>query len=410
MSLLESLRVALRALWANPLRGFLTMLGIIFGVGAVITMVAVGSGAQQRVIEQIRSLGANLLLVVPGSSQPGGARLGSGTRSSLTEEDARRIRDEVPFVTASAPTVYGPAHAVRGNQNWATTVQGITEDYLVAREWPVASGRRFSASEQRRADKVALLGLTVAERLFGEAEPIDQVIRINKVPFTVIGVLARKGQTSLGSDQDDKVLIPLRTAKIRVLGSSRKKLRSVHYIMVKVETADLLEQARAQIAGLLRQRHGLRPGDDDDFTVRNLSELQDKREEATGTLKRMLVVVASVSLIVGGISIMNIMLVSVTERTREIGMRLALGARQHDIYVQFLVEAVALSLCGGLIGILLGLVTAMLTAAFGDWPILITPSAILIATGFATAVGVFFGLYPASRAAGLDPIEALRSE
>ncbi len=410
MMFFNHLRNALQALRVNRLRSLLTMLGIIIGVTAVISVMAVGAGAQSEVIKQLRTLGANLLLVKPGSAERSGVRLGSGTRPTLTEEDARAIRGDVPWAAVVAPFVYAKTQVVRGNANWSTSVQGVTSDFLLAREWELAAGRTFASQETEGAFKVVIIGATVVERLFGAHDPMGQIIRVADVPFTVIGVLRRKGETSTGGDQDDRILIPLSTAKIRVLGSSRMRRRSVDYILVKVNDADRLGEAEREIVKLLRQRHRLMPDEPEDFTVRNLAEMQASREKAAGVLGFWLAAVASVSLLVGGISIMNIMLVSVSERTREIGVRLAVGARPRDIRNQFLVEALLLSLLGAIVGIVLGMGAAVLIGALGDVPVLIRPGAIMLASGFAAAVGIFFGFFPASRASRLDPIAALRFE
>jgi putative ABC transport system permease protein len=410
MILFAHLRNALRALRINALRSLLTMLGIIIGVSAVISVMAVGAGAQQRVIEQLRSLGANLLLVVPGSADTGGARLGSGTQETLTLGDAEAILQDVPSIVTAAPALFTRAQIVRGNLNWSSVVQGATPEFLIAREWQVAAGRAFGPEEMDRAAKVALLGVIVAQKLFGSEDPVGQVIRVANTPFTVIGVLGWKGQTSSGKDQDDVVMIPLATAKIRVLGSSRTGFDAVHYVIVKVTEPERMDAVAQEIRQLLRQRHRLQPELPDDFDIRNLAEMQETREKASGVLGFWLSVVASVSLVVGGISIMNIMLVSVSERTGEIGLRLAVGAHPRDIRYQFLVESVMLSVFGATVGIALGIGAAIVIGAFGDVPVLIRPGAILLASGFAVATGIFFGLYPAVRASRLDPITALRSE
>lgn len=410
MILFDHIRHALRALQANRLRSLLTMLGIIIGVTAVLVVMAVGAGAQRVVIEQMRTLGANLLLIKRGSAQREGVRLGGGTRPTLTEEDAASIRWDISGVAVAAPVVYSKAQLVHRNRNWSTTVQGITPDFLIAREWQIANGRVFAPHESAGAFKVSLLGATAADKLFGAKEPVGQVIRLADVPFTVLGVLHRKGETSAGADQDDRILIPLSTAKIRVLGSSRRRLHSIDYILVKVTEADRLDEVDREIRRLLRQRHRLRPDEPEDFTITNLAERQASTEKAAGVLGFWLAAVASVSLLVGGISIMNIMLVSVSERTREIGVRLAVGARPRDIRNQFLAEAVAMSLFGGAIGIALGSATAVIIGALGDVPVLIRPQAILLAFGFAAAVGIGFGFFPAFRASRMDPIAALRFE
>lgn len=411
MQLVENIEIALRALRLNALRSMLTMLGIIIGVGSVITMVAVGSGAHERVAAQIRSLGSNLLLVTPHAPMRGGVRLRAGSRNTLTEEDAAAIRREVSSVVVAAPTVSGNAQIVFGNANWATTIGGILPDYLIARDWQLAQGRSFTMEEADTAAKVALIGRSVADALFAGDEPLGQTVRIGRVPFSIVGVLASKGQNASGRDQDDVILVPLSTAKLRLLGDPRQGNRAaISFIMVKLDDADSLAVAEREIRGLLRQRHRLRDGAESDFAIRNMQEVFAAREEATRSLSLLLAIVASVSLLVGGISIMNIMLVSVTERTREIGLRLAVGARRSDIRKQFLVEAMTLCLAGGLIGVLLGVASAVAVARLAGWPILIEWQVVLVSLGFATLVGAFFGLYPAHKASRMDPIEALRFE
>jgi putative ABC transport system permease protein len=407
---LQSSRVALRALRVNKLRSALTMLGIIIGVAAVIAMVGVGSGAQARVAEQIQSLGSNLIIVLSGSSTSGGIRLGQGSQLTITEEDSGALAREIPAVQAAAPSMRGNAQVVAGNLNWATGIQGVTSDYFEVREWSVAAGRFFTPEDLDGATKVALLGQTPAQNLFGDSDPLGQVIRIKKVPFTVVGVLDRKGQNSWGQDQDDIVLIPLSTAKKKVLGVSQANARSVGAISVKVRAGEDMVETEAQMRALLRQRHRLQAYQDDDFTLRNLSEILQTQEESSRVMTYLLAAIASVSLLVGGIGIMNIMLVSVTERTREIGLRMAVGARGRDILMQFLVEAVTLSLIGGVIGIALGLGGSRAISQFAEWRTEVPPQAVAMAFGFAACVGVFFGFYPARKAAQLDPIEALRYE
>jgi len=411
MSVLEALRTALAALRTNPLRSALTMLGIFIGVAAVIAMVAVGSGARLQVMEQIRSLGSNLIIVLPGTVTSGGARLGAGSRSTLTEDDAAAMEREIPAVQLAAPVVRGSAQVVSGNANWSTVVLGVTPDFLIAREWEIASGRGFLAEEMRGAGKVALLGETVVRSLFeDEGDPVGQLVRIRNTPFTVVGVLARKGQNSAGQDQDDMILMPLSTAKQRVLGFSRASARSVGSLLVKIREGEDMAAAEAQMRELLRQRHRLKANQPDDFMTRNLTEIAATRDASSRTLALLLAAVAAVSLLVGGIGIMNIMLVSVTERTREIGLRLAVGARRRDILRQFLIEATTLAVIGGVLGVVLGLGAAFGIARFAGWPTLIQPEAILLAVCFSGLVGIFFGFYPARRAARLDPIEALRHE
>jgi putative ABC transport system permease protein len=412
MSTGESLRIALRAVRANLLRSALTVLGIVIGVAAVIAMVAVGSGAQSQVAEQIRSLGANLLLVQPGSTSQGAVRLGAGSGFSLTEEDAAAVAGEVPGVVVATPTMSGTGHVVHGNLNWSTHVVGATPAYLVARDWRVEKGRGFTLEEAGAAAKVAVLGTTVVRELFGDTEPLGKLVRIANVPFTVIGVLSEKGQNAAsGRDQDDIVLMPLAAAKLRVLGARSQASRAaVDFILVKAAATGAILTVREQIGQLLRQRHRLPPEAEDDFQLRDPAAAMKAQAAATRSLTLLLAAVASVSLVVGGISIMNIMLVSVTERTREIGLRQALGARPRDVRDQFLIEAVLLCLLGGLAGVAVGIAAAAGIAGLAGWPIFVSPAAILCAFGFAGAVGVFFGFYPAVKASRLDPIEALRFE
>jgi putative ABC transport system permease protein len=410
MNLLVCARVALRALRVNPLRSVLTMLGIIIGVGAVIAMVSVGAGAQARVAEQIRSLGSNLILILPGFSNQGGVRLGSGTRPTITTDDSAAIAREVSAIHTTAPSVRGRDQLVWGNTNWSTNIQGTTPDYEEARQWPVSSGRWFTWEEYESAAKVVLLGQTVIDNVFNGADPEGSVIRVAGVPLTVIGALERKGQSSWGQDQDDVVVIPLTTANRRVMGPRQPLANSVNAISVRVRDGESMKAAELEIRELLRQRHKLQSYQEDDFWMRNLSEILQAEEASSRVLTILLAAIASVSLLVGGIGIMNIMLVSVTERTREIGLRMAVGARGHDIRTQFLVEAVTLSLTGGMIGIVTGLASSYAIAYFAEWRTLINPQAILLAFGFSAAVGIFFGFYPAQKAAQLNPIEALRYE
>ena len=407
---LQSIRIALRSLRVNKLRSALTMLGIIIGVGAVIAMVAVGAGASARVAEQIQSLGSNLIIVLSGSVTAGGVRIGQGSQLTITEDDSAAIAREIPAVQVSAPSVRGSAQVVFGNLNWATGIQGVTADYFEARDWTVVGGRPIGPEDVDGATKVALLGQTTALNLFGDVDPLGQIIRIKKVPFTVIGLLDHKGQNSWGQDQDDVVLIPISTAKKKVLGKSNSNPRAVGAISVKIRPAEDMSEAESQLRELLRQRHRLQPYQDDDFNVRNLSEILQTQEESSKVMTYLLAAIASVSLLVGGIGIMNIMLVSVTERTREIGLRMAVGARGRDILGQFLIEAVTLSVIGGVVGIAVGLGGAGALSYFAEWRTLVAPEAIGLAFGFAAAVGVFFGFYPARKAARLNPVEALRFE
>ena len=410
MKLWASVRVALQAIGANTMRSALTVLGIVIGVASVIAMIAVGRGATQRIQDQIRSIGSNVLVVLSGSSTAGGLRAGAGTLLTLTEEDAAAIQAECPAVALAAPTMRGTAQIVFGNQNWSTIIQGATPDFLEARDWKVAAGEAFTAQDQASATKVALLGWTVAQNLFGDSDPVGQAIRIKKVPFTVVGVLAPKGQSPFGQDQDDLVVIPLSTAKRQVLGVSQANARAVGAIVIRAREASLQMTAQEQVTALLRQRHRLQAEQDNDFTVRNMMEVFAAQEESARVMALLLGAIASVSLLVGGIGIMNIMLVSVTERTREIGLRMAVGARGRDILLQFLIEAVTLALLGGIVGTAAGLAGSALLARFGDWAVSVDASALLLAFLFSAGVGIFFGFYPAKRAAELNPIEALRYE
>ena len=410
MKAAATVRMAAAALRTNRLRTALTALGVIIGVGAVVTMMAIGAGAQARVTEQIRSLGSNLIIVLSGSITSGGVRLGSGSQLTITEDDARAIQRDVRSVGVAAPTMRGGVQVVFGNSNWSTALQGVTPEYFQARDWVAVSGRLLTPDDVDAASKVVVLGQTVAENLFGGTDPVDQTVRIKAVPFTVVGVLARKGQSTRGEDQDDTLMIPLSTAKKKVLGVSQANARSVGSILVKVTDASRMTETEALIRDLLRERHRLQPHEEDDFAIRNLSEILASQEAASRVLSLLLAAVAAVSLVVGGIGIMNIMLVSVTERTREIGLRRAVGARRRDILSQFLVEAVFVSLAGGLIGIGVGIVGSYAIGYVFQWSVLVSWSAVLPAFLFAAAVGVFFGYYPARKASRLKPIEALRYE
>ncbi|HEY5634350.1 MAG TPA: ABC transporter permease [Burkholderiaceae bacterium] len=413
MSFLSTLRVALNALRVNKLRSMLTMLGIIIGVAAVIAMIAVGGGAQARIEEQIRSLGANVMIVLAGSTTSSGIRLGAGAAQTLTEDDARAIALEVDNVVA-APTMRGTGQMVFGNTNWSAVVYGATPEYFEVREWKIVAGRGFEPNELSGAGKVGVIGQTLVRQLFGENMPlesvVDQTIRVRKVPVTIIGVLDRKGQSALGQDQDDVLFVPLATARSRLFGSAHGRLRRVSVINVKVVEGADMKVAEERIRELLRQRHRLQAGQEDDFTIRNLTEMLQAQEQSSRVLSLLLAAVASVSLLVGGIGIMNIMLVSVTERTREIGLRMAVGARGRDILNQFLIEAVTLSLIGGVIGVVLGVASSYAIGNFAGWATVMRPESVVLAVGFAAGVGVFFGYYPARKASRLLPIDALRYE
>jgi putative ABC transport system permease protein len=400
------LRIAFRALARNKVRSALTALGVIIGVASVIAMVALSSGARAAIDAQIQSTGTNVVYVSAGSwNRRGGIHGGIGSVQTLTLEDATAIRDQVLTVGHLTPVVRGRAQVVAGGQNWNTSIEGVNEEYVVVRNWPIASGRNVSPRDVLLADKVCLLGDTVAKTLFPGEDPIGEIVRVKNLPFRVIGVLSAKGQGQWGQDQDDLIVAPYTTIQKKLLG-----ITYIHQVMISATRPDAVEPTAVQITRLLRQRHRVTDPEEDDFTVRTVEEMAQTRTQLAQTMTGLLMSVASVSLLVGGIGIMNIMLVSVTERTREIGLRMAVGARTRDILSQFLTEAVSLSVLGGLVGIALGVgISQALTRGLG-WPTLITADAIGIAFVFSAAVGIFFGWYPARKAAGLDPIEALRYE
>ena len=406
----DSVFAALISLRVNVLRSVLTALGIIIGVAAVIIMVSVGAGARANVNALIERIGSNLIMVVPGSSTRGGVRGGTGSKPTLTEGDATAIQEEFDFVTVAAPSVSGSAQLIFGNTNWFSQIEGITPEYMIARNWTLAQGREITADDVRTAAKVAVLGETVAGELFDGQNPIGQTIRIKRVPFEIVGLLKPKGQSSFGRDRDDTVFIPISTAKRRVLGNDLLTGDLVRVIAVSVRSAEEVGMAETRVTELLQTRHRIRPDQANDFSIRNIAQFLSAREESSRVMSMLLAAVAGVSLLVGGIGIMNIMLVSVTERTREIGLRMALGAAGRDIMTQFLIEAVSLSLIGGLIGIALGVAGAQIIAVLADWPMQLEAYAPIMAFGFAAFVGIFFGFYPARKAARLDPIEALRYE
>jgi putative ABC transport system permease protein len=410
VNLLASFEVAIAALKVNALRSFLAMLGVIIGVASVIVMVSVASGAGEAIEARIKSLGTNVLVVFPGSFTSGGRRAGEGTALALSEGDLAAIRADVPTIVAAAGMVTGSAPIVFGNSNWTTQVNGVNADYLDVRDWPLADGRSFTDAELRSGAKVVILGATTQRELFGNTPAIGAQVRIKNVPFTVIGTLGVKGQTGFGTDQDDTALVPVSTARRRLFGAEQTVPDNLRSIMVEVASADEMSDAQEEIENLLRQRRHVRPGTPDDFQVRNMAEFIRARSETQNILSVLLGATAAISLVVGGIGIMNIMLVSVTERTKEIGLRMAVGARRRDILSQFLIEAVTLCVTGGLIGLLIGSSAAIAMSVWGNWPIALKPSLVLIALVSAGLVGVFFGYYPARRASLMNPIDALRYE
>ncbi len=404
----STIKIAFRALRVNKLRSALTMLGIVIGVGAVIAMVAVGTGASRQIAEQIASMGSNLLIILPGSTTSGGVRMGAGTQSTLSLGDAEAILKECSAVEEDAPILGGGAQVVFGHLNWSTTITGTTPGMLIVRDWALSSGRPFTNQDVRSATKVCLVGQTVVENLFSGQNPIGQTIRIKNVPFTVIGVLSSKGQSSQGQDQDDVIFIPVTTSQKKLFGAQFPGM--VRIVMVKARSGDDLSPAELQITELLKQRHHIGPKQDNDFTVRNLTQIMQAREQSTQVMTLLLGAIASVSLLVGGIGIMNIMLVSVTERTREIGIRMAIGAKTWDIRLQFMIEALTLSLIGGVSGILLGVSSSMVLSSLSGWPTIVSVPPILLAFSFSGFIGIFFGFYPAYKASLLRPIDALRYE
>ena len=405
MKIVNILLSAFRALQRNKMRSFLTMLGIIIGVGAVIAMLAIGQGAEFSVKEQIAALGTNVLMVYPGAQQQGGVRSAAGSSVTLTEDDALAIQRECPAVQYISPGSGAGGQIIAGNLNWSTGIQGVGSDYLEIRQWGIEYGEFFTDQDVKAAAKVCILGKTVADNLFPDSSPVDQTVRIRNVPFKVVGVLTKKGQNAMGQDQDDVILAPYTTVIRRL--SHWPNLR---FILVSAATLNDIPVAQTQIAEVLRMRHKIQAFDADDFTIRNQTDLAATATATTQILTILLASIASVSLLVGGIGIMNIMLVSVTERTREIGIRMSIGARARDILTQFLIEALVLSLLGGIIGIILGTVGSSVISKIAKWPTIITPFSIILSFGFSIAIGIFFGFYPARKAAMLNPIDALRYE
>jgi len=408
--LISSMRIAFRALEVNKLRSALTMLGIVIGVAAVIATAAIGSGAKQRIQQQIASIGSNTIIVLPGSLTSSGLRMGTGNAVTLSQSDAHELAVQCPDIARAVPVVRGGAQIVYQNNNWATIVYGTTPGFPEVRHLSVAEGSPFSQQDVDSANKVALLGKTVVTNLFGDIDPVGQSIRIKNVPFTVVGVLEPKGQSATGQDQDDVVLLPISTAKRKVIGIKSANADAVDSITMEAKSGNQIPAAQDEARALLRQRHHLVPAQDDDFSIRNMEEIFAAQEASSHIMSLMLAAVASVSLIVGGIGIMNIMLVSVRERTREIGLRQAVGAKTRDILTQFLVEAVALSIAGGCAGIILGIAASTVVSRLAGWNTVVSLGAVVLAVFFSALVGISFGYYPARKAAYLDPIEALRSE
>ena len=398
-------RVAVQSIRKNKMRTLLTMLGIVIGVGAVIVMVAVGNGAQSRIQEQIQNLGTNMIIVTPGSSAQGGVSQGAGTFNRLSVDDAEKLKREGTLLSAVSPVVMTRLQAIGAEGNWRTSVNGVSTDFQAIRDWQVSSGAFFGESDVRSMRKVAVLGSTVAASLFPGGDPVGQQVQLRNVPFTVVGVLAAKGQTAGGSDQDDVILVPYTTAQTRLAGRS-----FIGQILAGTASAADIPGAQEEIRAIMRESHRLGEGENDDFTVRNQDELADAASGTTQVMSMLLAAIASISLVVGGIGIMNIMLVSVTERTREIGIRMAIGARGSDVLTQFLVESVVMSVLGGVTGLAAGFGGAALLGSLTGWSTAVPPEAVLVAVGFSAAVGVFFGYYPARKAAALNPIQALRYE
>ncbi len=405
MGILDIFDIAVNSLTRNKVRSFLTMLGIIIGVGAVIAMMAIGTGAQQNIKQQIASLGTNVILIFPGSFNQGGVRSGTGTSASITPEDLIAIQTQCPSVALASPSVRDGAQIVYQEQNWRASVIGATPEYFAIRSWPVASGQYFTEADVRGATKVCVIGQTIADNLFKGADPVGSIIRIKKMPFKIVGVLSMKGQSAQGTDQDDIIIAPYTTVQKKMTGQTY-----LGSILASAISEEAMPDAQSQITELLRVRHKLQPWDENDFTVRSQTEIATAAQSTSQVLTILLASIASISLIVGGIGIMNIMLVSVTERTKEIGIRMAIGATGHNILMQFLIEAVVLSLLGGLIGVLLGVVSSSLISALAGWTTMVSPASIILAFAFSAAVGIFFGLYPARKAAQLNPIDALRYE
>ncbi|MEN2996201.1 MAG: ABC transporter permease [Acetomicrobium sp.] len=408
ISFVETCRVSFRAIVSNKMRSGLAMLGIVIGVGAVIAMLALGAGATLQIKSVMSSMGSNLLMIRPGTVTSGGIRMGAGSTPSLTLSDATAIKEECPSIEEVLAQYSRVAQVVYGNQNWSTQISGVTEGVFVVNDWRLKLGRPFTEQDIRSAAKVAILGTTVAQELFGYSDPVGETIRIKNIPFQVIGVLETKGESSWGGDQDDVVMVPVTTAQKRLFGMPRPDMVSA--ITVKVKSEDLMDRAQEEVTLLLRQRHKISNPQNDDFTVRNMQQAMEAAQESMKVMSLLLGSIASVSLLVGGIGIMNVMLVSVTERTREIGIRMAVGATSKDIMLQFLVESGMLSMTGGAVGVFLGaLLSYVLSQAF-NWQTVVLPGSVALSFGFSALVGIVFGLYPAYKASLLNPIDALRYE
>ncbi len=405
MKLMTLVKLALQAIRKNKMRATLTMLGIIIGVAAVIVMVAVGYGARSRIKQQINNLGTNMIVITPGASATGGVSQGAQAFATLTVDDAAKIRAEAQYVTAVSPVVATRMQVVTPQGNWRTSINGVDTDYQTIRDWPAADGAFFGADDISGMRTVAVLGRTVATRLFADSEPVGKEVQIGNVPFTVVGVLAPKGQTAAGNDSDDVILVPYTTAASRLSGRVR-----IPQILASAASSQDIPAAQNEVRAIVRETHRLVQGDEDDFTVKNQTELADAAASSTDVMTMLMAAIASISLLVGGIGIMNIMLVSVTERTREIGIRLAIGARGSDVLTQFLVESIVMGIIGGAIGLVTGVIGAKVLGHFTGWETVVSPLIMVVAIGFSGAVGVFFGYYPARKAAAMNPIQALRYE
>lgn len=406
MKIANLIKIAYRSLSRNKLRSFLTMLGIIIGVASVIAMLAIGQGSKQNIQTSVESLGSNTIMLIPGASTQGGVRLEAGSSNSLRREDADAIMSRCDLVQYVSPIVYKGAQVISGSQNWHTVIYGVLNDYFNIRNFSVIEGSKFNPSDDRAAAKVCIIGQTVTSKLFGESSsPIGKTIRINSIPFKIIGLLEKKGQNSFGQDQDDIIIAPFSTVQKRLLSTT-----NVNSIFASAQSQEVIEDAADEISTLIRERHKLSPSDEDDFTVRTQQDIANIFGTVSKVMTILLASIASISLLVGGIGIMNIMLVSVTERTREIGIRLAVGAKSRDVLIQFMIESIFISFIGGFIGVCLGILISSIVAKYGGWPISITVFSIVLAFGFSSLIGIFFGWYPARKASNLNPIEALRYE